>query len=1152
MFKCKKILSIILAFALILSTLPAFALTAGTAETDGFESATLGPVDLASGYTDSSVWAITDTNTQKVTYFTGTLTDDRITLTVKKESADSANQVMELTQLATGSCSGVTTKYTKFSDGFDAVYTTFKFKIPAENGTGQWFITAGATGNSYYTDQGLIGIRSGNKIYKSDSDSSKSAMGYVDSTSGKTYQRDTWYTVLVKTTKTGAEAYVYGDNGILQQNTITGNFKGSRVGVMYRTNDYLVPANGFTIQLDDAKLLGVQEATDSVRLTGSSVSEGQTEVDRKPVIDLTFDRPMAEYTSGITCSDSSKAFTVKNISDNTLRVAFTDMLDFSTTYTLNFSGVKDMLGHTPDGTTSLSFTTVYLPLSIYGADTALLKSGSTLEGSDLTFSVKNHTGADLPAALMLALYQKTGNGERLLAVQQQNVIVAPDAETLTFALSGKYHDVSKVRLMAFSDMDSLQPIAETCEVVISEDVPVYNVDRFEKKLLFKQDFEGGTLPSNVTASASYDAERIDDTVGYGGEGSAYKVDGSEAKGESAGQTNLWYKISGLNIPAGSGFLMSAMFKTEGLTGTIAQGGGDAYAEGCRTSLRISGVDENGNRKSENIYMIDETINGTKDWTESMQYFVSDFTVNTVTVTCYLYYELDAGQVVGGINRGTAWYDDICLYQVGYDPFLEAILEQPTYKGFVYGDGGENDIIVTSSVKDYGNVYDLSNCVVQAKIVDALGSTIASQEIQDIPDEIKITFSSGILAMNQDYYLQLLLVDQSSGKQHGFREWTIRKRPEDWRPNNYFDEYGRFVIDGEPTFLMGIYGMNDLRGAIDDMTGTPINVLMPYGYAWLPLSVDSEGNAVANADQTILDYAEEKGVKLVASLKNYYFSKVQSTGLFRNVIREPHHARQVFEGFTEALDHPAVLGYYMADELSAERYGAEVEWASKILSDLDPDGFTINVFSPEAESRSQIRFADTSNTYSYPIGTTVKNLSSVTNNVSDVLNHVPAGNRPFIAVLQSAGITEAGKTDPTKDEMRNMAWQAVCAGMQGIIWYNHFDMVKDTDEFEGSWANLVTVCEELEAYYPVILSTEKAPEITAEAGDWFTSIAKRYNGKDYLFTTNTTRSEHTARIHVGNATTVKAVYGNTTYTPDADGYISVTYPSIGVEIFEIER
>ena len=142
MFKCKKILSIILAFALILSTLPAFALTAGTAETDGFESATLGPVDLASGYTDSSVWAITDTNTQKVTYFTGTLTDDRITLTVKKESADSANQVMELTQLATGSCSGVTTKYTKFSDGFDAVYTTFKFKIPAENGTALSLVTA--------------------------------------------------------------------------------------------------------------------------------------------------------------------------------------------------------------------------------------------------------------------------------------------------------------------------------------------------------------------------------------------------------------------------------------------------------------------------------------------------------------------------------------------------------------------------------------------------------------------------------------------------------------------------------------------------------------------------------------------------------------------------------------------------------------------------------------------------------------------------------------------------------------------------------------------------------------------------------------------------------------------------------------------------
>ncbi|MBQ2696352.1 MAG: Ig-like domain-containing protein [Clostridia bacterium] len=1129
----KKMFSAVLAVVMLSALLPAFADYAPMVYTSNFEGGAAVTVGTTAYSYSDDVWDISTSNARRVTAYNAQLDLDRIDLAVAPEALGSENHVLKATQWKS---TALTTKAVALNDTTDAVYISFRFKVPTGTGTGQWQLGAGG----HYTDTqsgnhdtSLLTIRDNNTIGIVNQAQNPQIAALISET--VSYQRDTWYTAVVYVDKNTRAAYIYDGSKLIAQNSTYSDTKEmvvARADLRSWCNTYFLP-NGFTIMLDDANITAVKKASDTVTLTASSITDGETDVSLVPTFDLTFSRPMATDQAGkVTVNGSGEGVLVSAVSPYTLRVSLTKQLDYSTDYTLDFSRVCDMTGNTVSGVNTLDFTTVYMPLSLYPTSVSLKKEGSTTFGLPLELPAKNHTGTPLSARLFVAFYQKTASGDTLVGVENKAVTIPADAESVSFTVSGNYHDVSSVKVMAFDSLDTVQPLSEPVIVPVEEDVPVYNVDRFEKNLIFKQDFEGNPLPSNVTTQYHYSASQIDPTGGING-GGAYHVSG-DAEAVADGYGTLSYVISDLNIPAGNSILMTAKLKASGISGSVAESGSNAYAEGLRTTMTFKNT-ETGESKS--IYMIDETVNGTTDWIESMQYAICDFPVDSVSVTCFL---------AATIHSGEGWYDDVCLYMVGFDPFAGAVLESPVYKGFIYGEGGVNDIRLSTNVLDY-NIYDLENSAVTARIVDEQDKIMSSSVITDIQPEMRFSFSSDRLTMGQDYYLQLSLDNTETDTCYGRREWKLRKRPADYRPNNFFDEYGRYVIDGKPTFLMGVYGENKLYELIDKIDGSAINLIVPYGYIWIPVGRNSAGEITTSVDTALLDYAQERGVKMTAPLGNYLYSRVASTGNFSRVIKSPADSRAVFESFAKTLDHPAILGYYMADELSSQRYGAEVEWASRILSDLDSDGITFNVTSREMDQREQLRFADTVNTSSYPVnvGDGTDDLSKVTEHISAITQYLPEGNRPQFAVLQSYKKGGALR-GPDGAEMRNMAYQAICAGMQGIIWYNGFQME------ETGWEDLLAVCDEVEGFYPMLLSTDEAPDYEVIAGDWFESIAKSYNGKGYLFTVNKTRSEQRATVHIGSGATVCGLCSGRTYVPDADGNITVDYAAIGVEVLEIVK
>ena len=104
--------------------------------------------------------------------------------------------------------------------------------------------------------------------------------------------------------------------------------------------------------------------------------------------------------------------------------------------------------------------------------------------------------------------------------------------------------------------------------------------------------------------------------------------------------------------------------------------------------------------------------------------------------------------------------------------------------------------------------------------------------------------------------------------------------------------------------------------------------------------------------------------------------------------------------------------------------------------------------------------------------------------------------------------------PTEAESRNMAWQGICEGVDGLDWFI-FNELYTNEETKDTWlASLNNVFAEVEQYEDIILSDEPSPTYSVSGGgDWLNILVKRYNGKTYIFAVNNTYVAHSATVGI---------------------------------------
>ncbi len=937
------------------------------------------------------------------------------------------------------------------------------------------------------------------------------------------YETDVWYTAKYVVENGGAKLCILSDAGeVLAQSAVTGDFPKVTVGFSNPKS----AVKGFALAVDNAVVSRYR--TGNQETTFSDVS----------IVHWAYDYVEELHTKGIINGRGNKVFAP---SDTVTREEFVKMA---------VGTILETLSQSESAYTDVDMSAWYAPYVVTAEEIGLTPGISETE-----FGVGQVISRE---DVMVVLDRILA--EEQIAVDASSVGAFADQSKISAAALSSVQRVVAAGLIQGDDKNKVNPEAgltraEVCAVISRLDALVnpvvvegdrldqtrpaaFNPENLERKLLGMHDFEKGNVMASTNFSlTNYSGAKLD-TNGNAYEGRAsYRMSPGEG-----GVNSITFRVSGLDLKPGDAVLGIAHVKCTGLTDAVMRSGGSGHNKGVRGSIFY-----NNSTTGENTghYQTYEVIQRDRDWVTSIQYIDLTHAADSVSFTQY----------IDAVDQGTAWFDNIAIYKIAHDPFLEAYLETPTYKGLIYGEGGEGDINLTTSLLDYG-VINLSDCVVNAKIVDENDNVLMQSQLTDLEneEELRITFSSKDLKMDNDYYLQMSLDDTTKDYQYSFREWILRKRPADYRPNNYFDEYGRFIIDGKPTFFMGIYGMNYLYTTIDDLKGTPFKVLLPYGWTWFNAN-NVDGVITAGADHALLDYAHENGIKMLTGMGSFTYESATTSGYHTNIFKEPEDERKFYDAISKAMDHPAHLGWYIADEQSPARYGAIKEWETKVFSSNDLSAWTFNTFTYVNNARAEIRMADTSNCSSYLIfkGDGTDDISGVTDRLGGIFNAVPKGNRPLYATLQ-AGQFYSGLRGPDDMEYRNMAMQAICLGAQGLLYYNYFNMKGEEGNrarpFEVEWPILIDAVEEIETFYPMLLSTDAPPKVNYEAGDWFCHIEKRYDGKTYLFTCNRTRNTQTAKIQLEGVKTIRGLYSGKTYDVDQNGWFEYEYGPIGVEVFEV--
>ena len=490
--------------------------------------------------------------------------------------------------------------------------------------------------------------------------------------------------------------------------------------------------------------------------------------------------------------------------------------------------------------------------------------------------------------------------------------------------------------------------------------------------------------------------------------------------------------------------------------------------------------------------------GDNDWYEMVQTLKIPEGTTNLRLSAYLQKGM----------TGTVYFDDFKLYRIGVDP-MESVLLAPNYKGLIYGDGYGDidlDVLITEQLGFY-HLDEMKLCV---RLMDSDDNVIYISEKEKPDEHMNFVFSSAGLAEG-DYYLQSILTDIETGDVISKKEKTIRKRTEDFRPDTYVDENGHIIRNGEKTFLKRIYDYNSSYQEIaEKAVEANLDSISHYGMWW---------NSSTPTILSALQYMRENNIKSHLCLSSYWFSDL-SGNMGTTIIKEQTDILKFLTHLANDYKNDEILeGYYIFDEPDPMTEGEEIRWNNEILAQTDVNHPTFGVADKGyGQYGIYTKMTDILGIDPYPIrGKETDDIATAGRNMREIKQNFP--NRPVYYVLQGFHYADRGDLrSPTYEEFKNMAWQAICEGAEGLDCYAYPNMKTDTTkDFDTWWSEFTSVYNEVESYENIILSDEPAPLYSvSNGGDWLNIMLKRYNGTTYIFAVNNTKEAKHATVEVDGA------------------------------------
>ena len=470
------------------------------------------------------------------------------------------------------------------------------------------------------------------------------------------------------------------------------------------------------------------------------------------------------------------------------------------------------------------------------------------------------------------------------------------------------------------------------------------------------------------------------------------------------------------------------------------------------------------------------VMGTTAWTKvSLEAFVPP----AAAKRCLL------GTPVTGNTKGKAWFDDLRIVPQELPPIGEFISD--AYRNRA-AEGPVTFHVGLGATKEEIAAKGLHGRFVVPSVASGTRIVAATPDRAE-PRDVSATMDAASLPPGENKIVFELL--DGNGKMVAAKSLVFTRTAKPETKGVRIDRRGITRIDGNPFFPLGMFMRKAEPEKIDHYAMGPFNCLMPY----------------AEPTRAEMDYVHSKGLKMIYTLKDTYVGL--GSAKERGITNESSEVAYITRHVNEFKNHPALLAWYINDELG-------LDWIKRLAAHrdlferLDGDHPTWVAHYMVEDIRSHLPGFDVIGSDPYPICQTGDPQISQVMEHTRITRRGVFGARAMWQILQAFDwgayrVKDKDKTrPPTFDEMRNMAWQFIAEGANGLVFYAYdsWEKMKWRTPPEEMWSRVCRIGVEVKERFPVFLSDEVAPSVTLITKD--ASVrAWRKDGAVWLLAVNPT-------------------------------------------------
>lgn len=436
-------------------------------------------------------------------------------------------------------------------------------------------------------------------------------------------------------------------------------------------------------------------------------------------------------------------------------------------------------------------------------------------------------------------------------------------------------------------------------------------------------------------------------------------------------------------------------------------------------------------------------------------------------------------------RGTLYFDDVTLEEAG-DHRAALLVTSPSQLTF-FGTSGELKVSGCASGNEKKSLF-----------IHIAGDGMDLRKVlpESAPGEFRLPLDN---LKPGELKVQMVLRGNEKNNiiaKSGVRLFVREKS----RQKSRFDAAGNLLLDGNKFLPIGIFGGFPETEDLKKVSDAGFNTIVDYS----SFSMNFGGSAKSHAERLIrsLDVIQRNGLKLIFSLKDQYpgmqyaVSRMDGAQNIDSVVKYT---------VNRLKDHPAILGWYISDELSRSELPMMVA-LRELIARNDPHHPAVTLTFRENDFPVYGQGGDVVAVDCYPI---VRGKEKDLLPLEKVIKAAKLGRQPVWMVPQvfNMGVYKAKTAEdfsefvyPSEKEIKAMNALAVIYGCKGFIFYSYTDVCGrrgksffPENEAE-QWKNICSAVAMLKKIEPFILSDHAAETVVDNDLEVIAKLRRGNGGK----------------------------------------------------------